>query len=287
MLPGQSDREATHMLDAVPDIPLPLHKTAGRDLIDGARRVELWARLGWLEVKRRYRRTVIGPFWSVISLAIFVGTMGAVGAGLWNLDLHTYLPYLTAGMVVWTLISASLGEACGVFIGNANLFRNARCDFSLLAFALVWRNLLVFLHHLMVYVLVTLALAPHYLLNPMVLLIIPGVALLALNGIWITLLLGMACLRFRDIQQIVLSVLQIGLLMTPILWPAEQLAGQGRLFFVHFNPMHHCVELVRAPLLGAAPSAESYLAVAGLAMAGWAVTYWLFGRFRARIPYWS
>jgi ABC-type polysaccharide/polyol phosphate export permease len=275
------------MLDALAVPPVPLHKSAGRDLIDGAQRVNLWARLGWMEVKRRYRRTVIGPFWSVVSLATFVATMGAVGAGLWRLDLYTYLPYLTAGMLAWTMISTSLGEACGVFIANTNLFRNSRCDFSLLAYSLVWRNLLVFFHHLAAYALVVLALAPHFLLSPATLLLLPGLALLALNGVWITLLLGMACLRFRDIQQVVLSVLQICFIITPILWPADLLVGKGRLVFVDLNPIYHCVNVVRAPLLGTAPAAESYLMVAGLAVIGGLITYWLFGRFRARIPYWS
>jgi homopolymeric O-antigen transport system permease protein len=275
------------MLDALGDTPLPLHKSAGRDLIDGARRVNLWARLGWMEVKRRYRRTAIGPFWSVISLATFVLTMGAVGAGLWRLDLYTYLPFLTAGMLAWTMISNSIAEACTVFIASSNLFRNARCDFSLLAYALVWRNLLVFLHHLAVYVLVVLALAPHLLLSPATLLLLPGLALLALNGVWLTLLLGMACLRFRDIQQIVVNVIQIVFIVTPILWPADLMEGNGRLVFVHLNPVYHCVELVRAPLMGAAPAPESYLVVGGLAAVGWLVTHKLFGRFRARIPYWS
>jgi ABC-type polysaccharide/polyol phosphate export permease len=275
------------MLDTLGDVPLPLHKSAGRDLIDGARRIKLWARLGWMEVKRRYRRTVIGPFWSVVSLAVLVVTIGTVGIGLWNQDPHAYLPYLTAGMLTWMMITTSLGEACSVFIANSNLFRNSRCDFSILAYALVWRNLLVFLHHLGVYALVALALAPQFLLSPAFLLLIPGIVMLALNGVWATLLLGMACLRFRDIQQVVSNLLQIGLFVTPILWPADQLAGSGRLVFVHLNPLHHCVELVRAPLLGAAPAAESYLTVAGLGVIGWLITFWVFGRFRTRIPYWS
>ena len=97
-----------------------------------------------MEVKRRYRRTVIGPFWSVISLAVFVVTIGTVGVGLWNQDPLEYLPYLTAGMLVWIMISTSLGEACGVFVANTNLFRHARFDFSLLVYALVWRNLWCF-----------------------------------------------------------------------------------------------------------------------------------------------
>jgi homopolymeric O-antigen transport system permease protein len=266
---------------------LPFHKSAGRDLIDGARRVELWARLGWMEVKRRYRRTAIGPFWSVISLAVLVVTIGTVGAGLWNQDPHAYLPYLTAGTLTWMMISISLGEACSVFVANSNLYRNSRCDFSVLAYALVWRNFLVFLHHLVVYVLLVAALAPQLFLSPACLLLFPGIGLLMLNGVWVTLLLGMACLRFRDIQQVVGNALQIGLFVTPILWPADQLAGNGRFFFVQLNPLHHCIELVRAPLLGASPAAASYLVVAGIAVVGWLVTFWLFERFRARIPYWS
>ena len=274
------------MLDALGDRLHPLHKSAGRDLIDGARRVELWARLGWLEVKRRYRRTAIGPFWSVISLAVFVACIGTVGAGLWKQDPHVYLPYLTAGLVAWATISASLAEACTVLIANTNLIRNARCDFSVLAYALVWRNLIVFLHHLLVYALIVLVLAPH-LLGPATLLLLPGVALLALNGVWITLLLGIACLRFRDIQQAVNSVIQIGIVITPILWPVDQLGGSARLVFAHLNPLYHCIQMVRAPLLGVAPTPGNYIAVAGMAAVGWLVTYWVFSRFRARIAYWS
>jgi ABC-type polysaccharide/polyol phosphate export permease len=275
------------MLDAIGDTPLPLHKSAGRDLIDGARRVGLWTRLGWMEVKRRYRRTVLGPFWSAISMAVFVATLGTVGLTLWNQDPHTYLPYLTAGVLTWTMISTSIGEACSVLQANANLYRNSRCDYSLLAYALVWRNFLVFLHHLAVYAVLALVLAPHLLISWATLLLVPGLALLALNGLWLTLLLGMACLRFRDIQQVVGNVLQIAFLVTPILWPADQLAGTGRFVFAQLNPVHHCVDLVRGPLLGKAPALESYLVVIGLAALGWLVTYLVLGRFRARIPYWT
>jgi ABC-type polysaccharide/polyol phosphate export permease len=277
------------MLDTIDTIdtpPLtPLHKSAARDLIDGARQVDLWARLGWLDVKRRYRRTALGPFWNVISLAVFVATIGAMGVGLWKQDPYVYVPYLTAGILVWTMISTSLGEGCSVLIANTGMFRNSRCDFSLLAYVLVWRNFLTFLHHLLVYALVVLVLAPH-LLSPATLLTLPGLALLAVNGIWITLLLGIACLRFRDIQQLVASILQIGLFLTPIIWPLDQLEGTARLVFVHLNPLYHCVEVLRAPLLGKVPTPGNYIGVVGVAAVGWIVAYWVFARFRRRITYW-
>ena len=129
----------------------PLAKSAAHDLLDGFMCTHLWFRLGWLEVKRRYRRTIIGPFWTSISLAVFVITLGTVGAGLWNENIRTYLPYLTSGMLVWMMISATLTEACTLFISAGNLLRNIRFDYSLLVYSLVWRNFIVLLHHLAVY----------------------------------------------------------------------------------------------------------------------------------------
>ena len=46
------------------------------DVITGIQAVEIWGRLGWRENKRRYRRTVLGPFWTTVSLAMFVIALG-------------------------------------------------------------------------------------------------------------------------------------------------------------------------------------------------------------------
>lgn len=277
------------MLDRPPPAPAvaPLSKSAFCDLMDGFRRRDVWGRLGWLEIKRRYRRTTIGPFWNVISLAVFVVTVGTVGAGLWNQDAGQYLPYLTSGMLVWLMISASANESCMLFVANTHLYRNGRFDYSTLAYSLVWRNFIVLLHHLLVYVAVVGLLAPQ-LIGASTLLAIPGLVLLMINGVWVSLLLGMFCLRFRDVQQLVVSVIQISLFMTPVFWPADQLtAGTARSLFIHFNPLYHAVQVVRAPLLGQVPALESYLAVILMAVIGSAVTYWAFVRFRKRIAYWS
>src|SRR5262245_4182478 len=157
--------------------PIPLTKSAAQDLLDGLVRKHLWLRLGWLEVKRRYRRTIIGPFWTSISLAIFVITLGTVGAGLWKESIRTYLPYLTSGMLVWMMVSATLTEACTLFISASTLLRNIRFDYSLLVYSLIWRNFIVFLHHLAVYVVLVLLLAPG-LINLNILLTVPGIVLL-------------------------------------------------------------------------------------------------------------
>ena len=87
-----------------------LSETAVDDLLRGFLKRELWGRLGWRDVKRRYRRTTIGPFWTSITLAVYVLTVGTVGAAIWHQDIYDYLPFLVSGMIVWTLVSSIITD---------------------------------------------------------------------------------------------------------------------------------------------------------------------------------
>jgi ABC-type polysaccharide/polyol phosphate export permease len=277
-------------ISSAPEIPYTglraLTSTAWNDLAGGLSKSELWGRMGWLDVKRKYRRTMLGPFWTSLSLAVYVISVGLLGAGLWHQNIHEYLPFLVSGMVVWMLVSTIIGESCVMLITGQSLFRNIRFEFSIFAYALVWRNFLIFLHNLIVYVLVAVPLKPE-LLGWSVLLAIPGIFLVLINGVWLALLIGMLCLRFRDVPPLVTTALQISMLITPLFWPPDSLSGSGRLIFVGFNPIYHLLEVVRAPLLGNIPAMTSYAAAVLIATGGWLLTYFVFERFRSRITYWS
>jgi ABC-type polysaccharide/polyol phosphate export permease len=264
----------------------PLAETAASDLWHGLQRTELWGRLGWRDVRRRYQRTTIGPFWSSITLGVYVLTVGTVGAGIWHQNLHDYLPFLVSGMIVWTLVSTIITESCGVFIVGQSLFRNIRFEYSILAYALIWRNFLVLLHNFVVYFLIVLVLKPS-LLSPTALLAVPGLALVFLNGVWVSLLLGIVCLRFRDVQPLISSALQIAMLITPLFWPDDMLMGVKRFIFVELNPLYHVLNVVRAPLVGRVPDPVSYGVTIIMIVAGGWSTFEMFKRFRKRIAYWS
>jgi ABC-type polysaccharide/polyol phosphate export permease len=257
-----------------------------RDLTDGFLKFQLWGRIGWLDVKRRYRRTVIGPFWSAATLALYIFAVGIVGAGLWHQNMNDYLPYLSSGMIVWTLISTIINEACTLFILGHALFRNVSFEYSILAYALVWRNLIIFAHNIVIYVLIVLILKPE-LFSPVALMALPGLVLDLANGVWIALLAGMLCLRYRDVQPLIQSAIQILMLITPIFWLADSLSGVPLLLFVQLNPMYRFIDVVRSPLLGQIPTWSSYVFIVGITIAGWGLTYLIFGKFRSRISYWS
>jgi ABC-type polysaccharide/polyol phosphate export permease len=121
----------------------------------------------------------------------------------------------------------------------------------------------------------------------MILVAVPGVLLVLLNGVWIALLSGLFCLRFRDVQQIIQTAIQILMLITPIFWIADRLTGLTYFVFVTVNPIFRLIEVVRGPLLGQMPTLRGYIAVLAITAVGWTMTYVMFRLFRRRIAYWS
>src|SRR5437667_9667403 len=177
----------------------PQYDVAVADFTQGLAAWRMWGRLGWQEIRRRYRRTVIGPFWTTLSLGIFIFVLGLVWARLWNQEPKKYLPFLSAGMLTWTMVAAIITEGCTVFVAGEPLIKSFRFPYSILSCSVAWRNVIVFLHNLIIFGAVALyaGLAP----TAATLLIIPGLVLVWLNGVWVATLLGMVCSRFRDVQQ--------------------------------------------------------------------------------------
>jgi ABC-type polysaccharide/polyol phosphate export permease len=110
------------------------------------------------------------------------------------------------------------------------------------------------------------------------------VALLAVNGLWLSILLGMVSARFRDVPPIIANFMQVGFFVTPVFWPIAALGAWTSI--AELNPLFAAVDVVRAPLLGNAVGETSWLVLLGSTLFGCGLTFALFARFRTRIAYW-
>jgi ABC-type polysaccharide/polyol phosphate export permease len=255
---------------------------AARDLSDGIASIHVWPMLGWLEIKQRYRRSMLGPFWLTLSTGALVGGMGPLYGRLFGLDISTYFPFLAIGFVLWLFLAGLITDACNAFIAAEGYIKQVKLPFTVHVMRMVWRNLIIFAHNAVIVALVLLFWPPaataHLLLIP------PAILLIAVNGIWIGLALGLVCARFRDIPQIIASLVQVAFFLTPIMWPAGML-GKNQ-WAAAWNPFYHFLELVRSPLVAASTNWTSWAAALGITAAGCAATFLLFARYRARIAYW-
>jgi ABC-type polysaccharide/polyol phosphate export permease len=260
------------------------YREALADLREGMRRWEMWSRIAWSDVKGRYRRTVLGPFWATLSLGIVILAMSVVMARLFNADLKQFLPYFTAGMVTWTMVSQLFNEGSSVFITAESLIKSLRFPLSALVFALVLRNIIIFGHNLVIYIAVMVFMGVPVTWSTA--LLVPGLALLAANGTWVAVVLGIFGARFRDVPPVVTAVLQIVVFVTPIFWNPDQIKGKLGFVLTDLNVFYHFVVLVRNPLLGQSPPLMTWVVGLGVATLGWVVMLAFFARFRHRIAYW-
>ncbi len=280
--------EAVHREAQLSDAWLPAGwdrdlRLAWRDLQGAARRWPLVVHLSWHDIRQRYRRSTLGPIWLTISVAVQIGALGFVYGGLFKSDLSTYLPHLAAGMTIWMMIAGMINEGCACFIAAEAYLKQAPLPKSMFPARIVLRCLITYAHDFVIVLVVLLIYLPP--LGLQALLSIPGVALVALNGFWIGLLMGMLCTRFRDLPPIVASAMQVAFFITPVIWLPNALTGHAAML-LNFNPFALFMSLVRDPLVGVSVPLSTWLIAIAVTIGGSIGTFVMFARFRARITYW-
>jgi len=265
-------------------------RKAADDLAGGWRQRQLWGHLGWQDIRQRYRRSVLGPIWITISMAVTAVALGILYAGLFDTELSLMLPHVLVGFIVWAFISGCIAEGSEVFIANEGLIKHLPAPLSVHVYRLVWRHTLFFAHNMAVYA-VMLFVFPQALKWTAVA-VVPALVLLALNGAWVALSVGIITTRFRDILPITQSIVQLMFFLTPIVWiydelvnsPNPAIAERARL--AEFNPFLHFVEIIRRPLLGQDQLWRHWVVVLAITVVGWALTLVVLRRYRSRISYW-
>jgi lipopolysaccharide transport system permease protein len=259
-----------------------LISAACADAIAGLRAWRLWSKFAWHDMVSRYRRSWVGPFWLVLTTAIFVGAMSLVYSTLFHMAVHEYVPFVAAGIVSWGFIAATATESVSTFVDAETYIRQVRVNLFVYVFRVVWRNVLVFAHQFAV-VLIVLILFGKFTWHTLPLTIL-GIFLFLLQAVWVAPLLGLLGTRFRDLQPIISNVLQVMFFVTPVLWPPSLLGA--RRWIADFNPLQSLIAILREPLLGSVPSIGDYMYVLVITAAGFLLATLMYGRFRLRVVYW-
>jgi ABC-type polysaccharide/polyol phosphate export permease len=255
---------------------------AMQDIKEGFLSLHLWPMLGWLEIKQRYRRSIIGPFWLTISTAVLIGAMGPLYGKIFNLDIASYFPYLGISFILWMFIANTITDSCTIFINAASYIQQMKIPFSVYVLKSVYKNLIIFFHNILI-ILIILIIFPQAI-SWQILLSIFGVILIALNAFWVGMVLGMLCARYRDIQQIIVNLIQLAFFMTPIIWKAGMLGRYS--FAVDYNPLYHFLEIVRGPLLYESINILSWQVVGIITIFGYILMFKVFSIYREKIGYW-
>jgi lipopolysaccharide transport system permease protein len=252
------------------------------DVLGGFGSWRMWWMLAKNDVIRRYRRSRVGQLWLTLSMGVMIGGMGVVYSALFGTPMGNYLPHLGIGLVLWGLISQTITESCASFIENENIIRQIALPRFTYLLRTISRNVFVFGHNLII--IPFLLVFGQIPVNWAFLLFIPGLVIVLANLAWISYLLAILSARFRDIPQIVASVMLVMFFVSPVIFKPSQLPADHPVII--FNPFASMLDVMREPLLGNLPHLSSYAILGCLFVLGWLFTLAFAGKYSHRVVYW-
>lgn len=257
-------------------------RRAMADLTIGFSRWRLAAALAWLDIRNRYRGSVLGPFWLTLSTGAMLLGLGLLYSALFKMSLREYLPHLAVSLVIWNAIAQMVNDATISLTQSEGIIRQMPLPYSVHALRCVMRSAIIAAHNLPLIGVVFLACG--HLPGPEAFLAIPGLALIFINAFAVALFLGMLCARFRDIGPIVASTMQLAFFLTPILWKPRLLGHWEP--FMPLNPFFAILETVRGPLVEGGGPPLAWVAAILYTLLALAISAAFFVRFRGRVAFW-
>lgn len=214
-----------------------------------------WMALVRIDLRKRYRRSVIGMGWSLLHPIAMTIVLCVVFGSLFNMSRRTYAPFLLSGLTFWGFITAAIARGCQCFLQGEPYIRQHPAPIAIYPL----RTVLGAGFHFTLGFLITLIFV--WWVNgfgnlPALLTLVPTFVLLFIFGWSMAVCTGIANVMFQDSQHLIDILMQIAFYATPIMYRPEMLLGRRLVsWFVRVNPLAAFLELIRNPLLdGTLPS---------------------------------
>ena len=235
------------------------------------------------DIKQRYRRSTHGPLWMTLSTGIMVGTLGVLWSTLFKTDLQEFMPFFAAGLILWTFLSGQIIAACTGYTQFEGYIKQINLPLPLYLLRIWSRNMIILAHNMLVFIVIWMAFG--FTWTPNLPMLILGFVLMSFVVFFASVPIAILCTRFRDITPIIQSLVQVLYFFTPIMWQPKTLPKEYA-YLAEYNPLHHLMELVRAPMLGQTATLDSWLWSFGLLAFFFVAAVVMHTRYRARVAYW-
>lgn len=239
----------------------------------------LWWRLTEREIRGRYRGSILGMGWTLITplamLAVYTFVFSQVFVARWGTLSSTgpwsFAVNLYAGLIVFNMFSECANRAPGLVVSQPNYVKKVIFPLEVLGSVCVGTALFHLLTSLVVLLLFTLVTQGGLHLSVLWLpLVWLPLLLLCLTVTWLLSALGV---YLRDIGQLVAIVLNMLMFLSPIFYPLTALPQrlQGLLLF---NPLAAVIEQTRRVVITGDTPSLGYLltgTLAGLLLTEWSL----------------
>ena len=204
-----------------------------------------WLALVHIDLRNRYRRSMIGMGWSLLHPIAMTAVLCVFFGKLFNEDIPTFAPYVLTGLTFWGFMTAVVMDGCQSFIQGESYIRQHTAPLAIYPLRTTLSGGFHFLLGFAVAVLLVGCVQGFG--NPLVLLsLVPTFILLFVIGWCLTICMGAVNVLFQDSQHLIQVVMQMLFYMTPIMYRPGKFADRHLVsWLLRLNPLASLLELLR------------------------------------------
>ena len=235
------------------------------------------------DFKTKYKRTVLGMAWSVLSPLLMLLVMRLVFTRFFGAGVEHYTTYLFCGNLVFSYFNESANQGMTSLMGNARIFTKVNVPKYLFLFSKNVQTLINFGLTLGVFFLFC-ALDRIVFTWKFVMLLYPIVLLMVFN-IGVGLILSALFVFFRDIQYLWGVFSQLLMYLSAIFYTIDGYSETVRKLFL-LNPLYLFIRYFRKIVIEATiPSVWFHLLLAADAALAFGIGYWMYKKYNTRFLY--
>ena len=243
-----------------------------------------WLFVGFMDIALKYKRTILGPWWNTLGIALIISVLSSIWSSLLKTDINFFIPYFTIGFIVWNWFSTTLIDTSTCLVEVEGIIKQLKIPLTTLLLRVSVRNGIVFLHNSILILVVIFLFKLDVMLTDFLIITIPGIFLIFLSMNSIGIMLALVSLRYRDVSNLIFFVLQILFFLTPVLWHPDLL--DKKQILVEFNPFFYWVDIIRQPILGLEIHSNSLLFLTISSVFLFFVSCYMAGKYKNKLIYW-
>lgn len=194
------------------------------------------------DIKVRYRRSILGIFWTVLNPILMMVIMTIVFSQLFRFEIENFPIYFFCGNIIFSFMVSATTDALQSILSGASLIKKVYIPKYIFPVSKVLSSAvnLFFSYIAMLVVMWATGVEFHItmLLTPLV------VFYVVLFSIGLGLILATMMVFFRDIAHLYAVITMAWMYLTPIFYPTSLLADKSELFLT-LNPVYHYISYMR------------------------------------------
>lgn len=235
------------------------------------------------DFKAKYKRTVLGMVWSVLSPLLMLLVMSTIFVHFFGRNTSHYIIYLFSGLIVFNYYTEATNDGMNSLMGNANIFSKINVPKYLFLFSKNISSFINFCIILLIYF--TFICFDNIEITWKFLCLIYPVVCLVFINFGIGLILSALFIFFRDIQYLYRIFTQVIMYGSAIFYTVENLPIHLQVIF-YCNPIFVCITYFRSIVLhNAVPDLRLHLLLAGYALILFGIGCWVYKKYNYKFLY--